>query len=276
MPIRRGGVKIVLISPTTKIYALVGKGISYSLSPYIHNFSFNKLNINAVYVVFDLNEDKFNKAIDGLLEVIEGVNVTIPYKELIIRHLDEVDEVTRRIGAVNTIYNKRGYNTDYIAIKKLVQRKLKSLNGFRCYIMGAGGAGKAAAYALGELGCKILINNRTKERALEVIKNLSSFGIEAEYVNDCNLNYDVLVNATPYPQNIREECIRGLLVVDLVYRPIKTYLILNAMKKGIDIIDGLSILINQAIEAQKIWFGKSLDEEQIREYICQEILSEEC
>jgi len=265
-----------LIDASTKVYALLGKGINYSLSPQIHNFVFNKLNINAVYVVFDLNEEKFYKAINGLLEVIEGFNVTIPYKEIIIKYLDDLEEGAKRIGAINTIYNKKGYNTDYIAIRKLVYEKIGKINGMRCYIVGAGGAGKATAYALGDLGCKVFISNRTKERALELVRNLNFYGIEAEYVSDCKLNYDILVNATPYPQNISQECVKGELVVDLVYRPVKTPLIMTALRKGLNVIDGLSILINQAIEAHRIWFGRSLDEGVIRDYICREILSGEC
>lgn len=84
------------INYDTKIFGVIGKDIKYTLSPYIHNFSFNLLGINAVYLVFDLSEEKFNKAINSLLEIAEGLNVTIPYKEKVIAHLNGMDEISKK------------------------------------------------------------------------------------------------------------------------------------------------------------------------------------
>ncbi|MEM0068530.1 MAG: shikimate dehydrogenase, partial [Saccharolobus sp.] len=91
------------IDYNTKIFGIIGKNINYTLSPYIHNFSFNLLGINGVYLVFDLDYTRFEKAIIGLLEIAEGLNITIPYKETIMKYLDWNDEITNKIGAANTV-----------------------------------------------------------------------------------------------------------------------------------------------------------------------------
>jgi shikimate dehydrogenase len=100
------------INASTKLYGLVGMEISYSLSPAIHNYVFDLLEDNSVYLAFSISEDRFEVAFKGLLEVSSGLNVTIPYKEKVIKYLRKLDPIAERVGAVNTIYMNRGYNTD--------------------------------------------------------------------------------------------------------------------------------------------------------------------
>ncbi|WP_338600106.1 shikimate dehydrogenase [Sulfolobus tengchongensis] len=257
------------INYDTKLFGLIGKDIKYTLSPYIHNFSFRSLGVNAVYLVFDMNEDRFERSIDGLLEIAEGLNVTIPYKEKVMKHLDRTDLLSSRIQAVNTIYKREGYNTDYVAVKNLVIKKVENISGFECYIYGAGGAAKAAAFALAEMGCTINIINRTKARAQELKTLLNKNGFEALIKEKCEKDNNlVLVNSTPDPNVVAEECVKkSNLVIEFVYKPVETELIKKAKKYGIKYINGLEILVNQAVEAEKIWFNKSVPDEKIIEYL---------
>lgn len=265
-----------MINYYTKLYGLLGKNINYTLSPIIHNFAFKKLGINAVYLVFDVNEDKFERVALGLLEMTEGFNITIPYKEKIIQYLNSLDPISKRIASVNTVYKKIGYNTDYLAVKKLVGQEVKELNGENCLIVGAGGAARAVAFALGDLGCRIFIHNRTAERGIKLVDDLKKENIDSKFVNSCDVEYTIIVNSTPNPDFIKEECIKGKLAVEMVYNPLLTSFLLNAKRKGLKTIDGLRILISQALEAEKIWFNKSLSEKEVLDYICQEILLEKC
>ncbi len=247
------------IDSSTRLCGLIGMGIRYTLSPAIHNYVFELSGFNAVYLAFDIAEEIFDKSIAGLIEITLGLNVTIPYKERIMGHIEKLDPVVSRIGAVNTIYGKTGYNTDYLAIKQLVEKKIGKLEGAECLVFGAGGAAKAASYALGDLGCSVYIVNRTRARAEELAERMRSHGYQAEAIQDCNsVKYDVILNATPDPSSIPKNCIKGSLAIDLVYRPVKTQLIEVAEKKHVNIIDGLQILVRQALLSQSIWQQRDL------------------
>jgi shikimate dehydrogenase len=144
-------------------------------------------------------------------------------------------------------------------------------------VAGAGGAAKASSYALGDLGGIVYIMNRTKARAENLVFRLRNAGYDAYIAENFGTNYDVILNATPNSSYIPSKCVEGLLVIDLVYKPVKTKLIRTAMDKGIPVIDGLEILIRQALIAQSIWQGKDLLylEEEVKKHICQEIPSVE-
>ncbi|AWR97645.1 shikimate dehydrogenase [Acidianus sulfidivorans JP7] len=258
----------MLIDYNTKLYGIIGNNISYTLSPAIHNFSFEKMQINAVYLAFDINQEKFERVIRGLLEIGEGFNVTIPYKEKIIHNLDDVDNISEMLGAVNTVYKLRGYNTDYKALVTLIKEKLGKESIESAVIFGAGGAAKAAAFALASYGSEIFIINRSLDRANKLVENLNKNKYKAKVIQSCNgIEYDVIVNATPNPLYIDKECIKGKLAIDFVYHPIITEFLDNSIKKGLKVINGLEILIYQALEAQKIWFGKSLSYEEVVNYL---------
>jgi shikimate dehydrogenase len=120
------------VDVTTNLYCLVGKGISYSLSPAIHNYIFNLIGENSVYLAFDIAEESFDTAFRGLLEISRGLNITIPYKERAIKYLEELEPTAEKIGAINTVYMKKGYNTDYLAIKQLVRERFGCKGFFIC------------------------------------------------------------------------------------------------------------------------------------------------
>ncbi|BBG24250.1 shikimate dehydrogenase family protein [Sulfuracidifex tepidarius] len=253
-----------MIDQQTKLLGVVGQNIGYTLSPAIHNFSFSSININAVYLSFDIKEDKFKKAIDGLLEVSLGLNFTIPYKERIIEFLDSIDDRAEKLGAVNTTVGRRGFNTDFEAVKTLVKERIDSLEGRKCLIYGAGGAARAASFALAELGCTILLVNRTKERAEELADRIRGYGYEAKVTEDCH-EADVTVNTTPDPEKL--PCHGSKLVIEFVYRPVETTLIKSAKSLGIDSINGIQILVRQALYAERLWFNNSVPDMKVLEYL---------
>lgn len=254
------------INYSTKLTGVLGSNIQYTLSPIIHNYSFSKIGVNAVYLAFDIPEEKFNKVAQVLIDLCVGLNITIPYKEKIMSFLDEVDEKARVIGAVNTISNKKGYNTDYVAIQSLVLEKLKSINGYTCLIFGAGGAAKAAAFALGDLGCSIFVYNRTPERGELLVTMLNRSGIKAELAKD-RKSADIIINAVPVQNFIDPSCVSGILAIDLLYSPVNTEFLKLAKLRGMKTINGVEVLVRQAIESEKLWFGKSLSDEEVLVYL---------
>ncbi|MDK6028092.1 shikimate dehydrogenase [Ignisphaera sp. 4213-co] len=259
-----------LIDAKTKIFGVLGHNISYTLSPAIHNYIFMEIGYNAVYLVFDVPENKFDYVAKALIDICEGFNVTIPYKEKIIPYLTHLDKSAEIIGAVNTVYRGRGYNTDYIATKKLFEKYRHSLEKGICYIFGAGGAARAAAAALGEQGCSIRIVNRSVDRALKMAKDLRKIvnSIEVANTSTCE-EAEVIVNATPDPSFIPDKCLHNnlKLVIEFVYRPVETLLVKKAIEKGIPVINGLEILVAQALEAQRIWLGIEFPFEKVVGYL---------
>jgi len=252
------------INYETKLLGVVGENISYTLSPAIHNFSFEKLGINAVYLAFDIKREDFDVIFNGLLKLAYGLNVTIPYKEEAIKYVKPNKEV-ERIGALNTIFKGQGYNTDYLAVKSLVNEKgIEKIE--NCTIFGAGGASRATVFALADLGCSINIINRSLERAEKLASELKEKGIYVKINSSCD-NSDVIANSTPNSDFIPDECIKGKLVIEFVYKPVSTSLIKRAESRGIKTINGLEILVRQAMEAEKIWFGKSLDDGEVVKYL---------
>ncbi|MEM0371910.1 MAG: shikimate dehydrogenase [Ignisphaera sp.] len=245
-----------IIDASTKLFGVVGRNIQYSLSPHIHNYVFRKTGRNAVYLAFDIPEERFRYLFPALIELCEGLNITIPYKEKAIEFLEDLDPIAKAIGAVNTIHKGVGYNTDYKAVEMFVKEYLRNIDRDICYIYGAGGAARAAAFALGKLGCRIVIINRSRWRAEKLVKDLAEYGIDAEVGESCKNRSRVVVNATPNPEIVPEACLDTDLVIEFVYRPIETPLVVKAKMKGIKVINGLEILVKQALEAQEIWFGK--------------------
>ena len=258
------------IDGKTELFGLLGSGVAYTLSPAIHNYIFEKLGYNAIYYPFDVPKEKFEKAVDALLELCKGLNVTIPYKEAVIPYLSSLDETAEKVGAVNTIYKRKGFNTDYTAVKRLASRHRELVEGLACYVFGAGGAAKAVAVALGELGCKkIVIVNRTLERAAEVVQRLKKMGFSAEVGSKlCDEKGVVVANATPNPDFVPNACAeKAQLVIELVYRPLETSLVKRALRAGAKVVNGVEVLVTQALDAQRIWLGIDFPAEEVLGYL---------
>lgn len=255
-------------------YGLLGYRISYTLSPIIHNTLYKLLNINAVYEVIDVEPERLTGVVDYLRN-INGFNITIPHKVSFIKYLDLTDETVEITGSVNTVkvVNGKfiGYNTDVSGIvNSLISLKISKLSEDNtALILGAGGAARAAIYALYIMGVRnFVVVNRSRERALETITYLSRSlsNVNFKYVvwdlrNDVASKSDIIVNCTPVGTCSNESPLdkpslsSNHLVIDLVYRPRITKLLSYAIQVGARIVDGLRILIYQALEAEKIWLN---------------------
>lgn len=282
------------INGKTKIIGVIGKNIKNSLSPLFHNQIILKYSLNFCYLPFQVAETDLGKAIQGIKALnIRGVNITFPYKEKAIEFLDKVEKSARRIGAVNTIVNNKGfltgYNTDVIGFKKSLQEDGEFvIKEKKAVILGAGGAARAVVYALLEEKIEeICIFNRTLEKAKKIKQNLSSFfpksrisvfPLEGEDLKDKIEKAHLLVNATSLGMPPRVDITPlpdeklfhpNLLVYDLIYHPARTLFLRQAERAGAKIINGLPMLVYQGIESFYLWTGFKPEGEEVLEIVRQ-------
>lgn len=263
----------------TKKYGLIGNPIERSLSPFIHNGLYKKLDINNIYLTFEVGED-LSEVVSSLKTLgIEGYNVTIPYKKEIIKYLDDIDRDAENIGAVNTVVNRDdrliGYNTDGIGFLKVIDDRSIDLKDKNILLLGSGGAANSIAMKLLDRDINSLyIYNRTMSMARNLKARLEKYHPSSK-IELCNIKelerekIDMIVNTSSvgmYP-NINESPIdlegfkNNLIIYDIVYKPLKTQLILDGISRGYNCINGIEMLVNQAIYSQEIWLDKKIDKE---------------
>jgi len=258
-----------MIDGHTQIYGILGRPVSHSLSPAMHNAAFRELKINAVYVAFPVTD--LHQAVAGLRGLdIRGVSVTIPFKEEIITLIDELDPQAARIGAVNTVVNRSGrlcgYNTDWLGALTALKAKT-SLQGQHVLILGAGGASRAIAFGILEEGGRVTLTDVDGPRAAALAKDLQVEAIPLDAVAQCNAA--ILINATPVGMEPKADDIpidpdllsRYQLVMDIVYKPLETRLLREAQARGAATIDGLQMLIHQATAQFELWTGRPAPQE---------------
>jgi shikimate dehydrogenase len=260
-----------------KCYGVIGNPIGHSLSPAMHNSQFNTFGIEAIYLPFHVNEEGLRNAIDGMRGLkIRGMSVTIPHKESIIKHLDEIDEEASKIGAVNTIINENnkliGTNTDGKGFISSVIDYGFSLKDKKVLIIGAGGASRAIIYRLSLSGVSsITVANRTTSRAKEL---LSEIGIDCRTtvisLNDVSEiidEFDLVVNTTSVGMspNISEipftfdKVKKGSHFIDIIYNPYETKFLNRASTLGATVQNGIGMFVHQGAIAFELWTGKKAD-----------------
>ena len=264
------------IKGSTNIVGLIGHPVEHSFSPPMHNAAFDELGMDYAYVAFDVNPNDLKTAIEGAQSLnIKGFNVTIPHKVDVMQYLDELDEVARLIGAVNTIdfKNLKGYNTDGIGAVKAIE-EVTSIKNKNVVVAGAGGASRAISFYIAKYGAESLtILNRNEAKAESLASDVSDSGLIGEVASDSiNAigNYmegaDVLIDTTPLGMhpNISDEPIvkadmmdEDLVVFDAVYNPNETVLIKEAIKANAKPVYGIKMLLYQGAESFKIWTGKT-------------------
>ncbi|MDO8427908.1 MAG: shikimate dehydrogenase [Candidatus Diapherotrites archaeon] len=261
-----------------KIFGLIGEHIQHSLSPAIHNHAFQKIGLNAHYILLDTPKNKLIKTIELIRQTpVTGGNVTIPFKTEIINHLDQLDPSAQTVAAVNTFVNEKGkltgYNTDGLGAIKAIQTKLNPKNKV-ITILGCGGAGKAIAHSLQLAGVsKINLMDLNKTKACELAKKLEEhskhkqitvvINTEQELLNELKKT-DILINCSPIGMSpnaddspISKQLLHSsLTVLDIVYNPIQTKLITDAKKLGCTVITGEKMLFEQALASFEIFTGK--------------------
>ena len=283
-----------MIDGKTKILGVIGDPIEHTFSPAMHNAGLDALKLNYIYLPFHVKPDRLKECIEGAKAMgIQGLNVTIPHKTNVMKHLDEIDQVASMIGAVNTIQfnyvqdnessnqdneinvTTRGFNTDGYGCVRAIEEKT-SINDKKVTITGAGGAARAVAFQIANSGIdelSILNRNASKAESLagDLRTNLEAIGIDigikAYGIDDLKRELsdsDIFIDTTPigmYP-NVDDKPIASadmfhedLLVNDIVYTPMETSLIKEAKLANATVVPGYKMLLYQGIRSFEIWLG---------------------
>ena len=244
-------------------YGLIGEKLSHSFSKEIHEAL-----ADYTYEIRELTPDEVAPFLAA--REFEGINVTIPYKEKVIPHLDEISDAAKIIGAVNTVKNVGGRligdNTDFYGMREMILRAGIEIKGKKALILGTGGTSKTAKAVLTDLGASEIIVVSRKE---------SDKTVTYETVLAHHSDAEIIVNTTPlgmYPNTdafpIDLYSFPNLTgVIDAIYNPLRTNLILEAQKLGIPAVGGLMMLILQAARTSEIFLGKKIDEKYVEKVI---------
>lgn len=278
-----------------KLYGVIGCPIHHSLSPVMHNDAFQTLGIDAHYHAFHVEKEALPAAIEGMRALgIAGMNVTIPHKTAVIPLLDEVDEMAKRIGAVNTIVreNERliGYNTDGPGfVRALIEETNTTIQGKRILVIGAGGAARGIYFSLANAGAEqVDICNRTKENAEQLIEesDLSVSGRAYSLTEaEARLSqYDIIINTTSVglspnvdamPLSL-EHLNEQTIVSDIIYNPFETKWLKEARKKGAIVQNGVGMFVYQGALAFEKWTGVFPDVERMKQVVIQQLGGKKC
>ncbi len=250
-----------------KHYALIGEKLGHSLSQPIHEAIFDRLGIQADYRLIEIpRNERFIPEVELLLRTLDGFNVTIPYKQDVMPLLSNIDPLAQAIGAVNTICDRKGYNTDAAGFTRMLHRYGIDPTGQDAFILGSGGTSKTVKACMQQLGARtVTVVSRHPEREGEisyadfyqvfpqvggVIVNASSAGMwpRKDENNICAI----------HPSRVDEMMRHATGVADVVYNPPHTFLTQAAERAGLPWCTGLYMLIEQAVQAEAIWQGRSL------------------
>ncbi len=256
--------RIEHVDAATRVYGVAGDPIAHSLSPGMLNAAFRRENVNAVYLALHA------KSLDDLLACvrdipIHGLSVTMPYKEDIIQHLDKTDALTAKIGACNTVVRSQdgklyGFNTDVAGVVRPLEQRIH-LQGAKILVLGAGGAARAAVFGLKERGADVCILNRTAGPAQKLAKQAKAKVINRSQLK--KLEFEVIINATPVgmegnkdPLPIAEAEFKAKYFFEMVYTPAETRMVKIARERGLHVILGSEMFVQQGARQFEIWSGK--------------------
>lgn len=285
------------INGRTKLVGLIGYPVKHSVSPAIHNSAFAALNLNWCYVPLPVLPERLGEAVAGLRALgFVGANVTVPHKEAVMSHLDDVTPEAQAIGAVNTIVVREdkliGYNTDWQGFLTALSEGSFDPQGQRVVVLGAGGAARAVVYALAQVRAQVTVLNRTLARAQTLVQDFSllfpslsllSLPLTPQTLEEQTAEAHLLVNATPigtwpeideslWPEDLAFP--GHLTVFDLVYNPRETKLLRQARRAGTKVIGGLGMLVHQGAAAFELWTGEKAPVEMMYEVASRGAFSE--
>jgi 3-dehydroquinate dehydratase/shikimate dehydrogenase len=257
--------RIERFTRAAKIYGVIADPIRHSISPAVHNRAFQSRHLDAVYLPFLVQPAQLKDFfVLGDKLPVSGFSVTIPHKQKVIRYLDVVEPLARRIGAVNTVWRRagrwRGTNTDVEGVLVPLRKQCNPAKS-SILVVGNGGAARGAAFALAEAGAKVTLTGRNLDRVRALAKVCNAVPVSREQAE--TEYFDALVHCTPvgmYPHN--NECffrdrIPADLVFDMVYNPIETLLIRRAAAEKKTVLPGLQMFLEQAAHQFQIWTGES-------------------
>ncbi len=263
------------INSKTSLYCVIGDPIEHSMSPVMHNIAFSDTGYNGVYTAFRVQD--LSAAVSGIRSLgINGASVTIPHKVAIMALLDDIDEQAVKIGAVNTVVNRdghlSGYNTDCLgAVNALLEKT--DIKGRNVIMIGAGGAARAAAFGILAEGGKLKIVNILQDEGEALAKDL---GVDYYPLQDyTDYDCDILINATPLGMVPDVDIMplepaylsKNMVVMDIVYNPIKTRLLKEAEKIGCVTVDGVSMFVYQGVAQFEMWTGEKAPVNSMRQVV---------
>lgn len=285
-----------MISGKTGICGIIGDPVEHSMSPLMQNAAFRRLGLDYLYVPFRVRRELLDRALEGVRALnIRGLNVTTPHKVAVMSLLDEIDPLAKRIGAVNTIVNDdgvlSGYNTDAAGFLRALLEKGIEPKGRNVVVLGAGGASRAVSLVLAERGSKVVVLNRTLDRAKEVANRVSGVSrneVRALELDRDNLSgalgeADILVNTTSVGMSpntgespVASDLLKPSLVVfDIVYSPVRTKLLKEAEEAGALAVSGLDMLVWQGAIAFEKWTGLAAPSELMKEEVARAVAGDE-
>lgn len=247
------------------LYGLIGEKLGHTYSPQIHNKILEETHTNGYYGLFQVRKENLKYIISGLKALgYKGINVTIPYKLDIIKYLDSLSPEASKIGAINVVSIDKngmatGYNTDYYGFGMMIDHANVKLDGETAVILGTGGASKAVTQYLKDNGIKdiIIVSRDSKAAKQKYPDDKIIMYDELNTINNCS----IIINCTPVGMFPRTEfspidkkyLTKFNTAIDLIYNPSDTLFLKESKEKGLKTINGLYMLIAQAVKSQEIW-----------------------
>jgi 3-dehydroquinate dehydratase / shikimate dehydrogenase len=266
----RSTYRIEQVDAATRVYGVAGDPVAHSLSPAIMNAALRRENVNGVYLA--LHARTLKDLLACVRDIpIHGLSITMPYKEAILKHLDNTDSHTAKIGACNTVVRAQdgklyGFNTDAAGVVRPLEQRLV-LEKARILVLGAGGAARAAVYGLKERGAEVYILNRSAGPAQKLAHSARARLMKRPDLKKAA--FDVIINATPVGMGntrespLNENEINAKFVFDMVYDPAETRLMKMAKERGAQVIPGIEMFVHQAARQFEIWTGKPAPSEEM-------------
>lgn len=257
-------------------YGLIGGRLGHSLSPQIHKLFFTYTGVAGTYNLLETEAENLPKLLSEMKKNYRGSNVTIPHKLAVIPLLDQLSDEAKAIGAVNTIWftegKLKGYNTDYFGFARMLEYNQIKVTGNTAAVLGSGGAARAVVkYLTDEQAEKIYLVTRNVE---QVDKSFQDLAPQLEFIDYAaleNISGEIIINCTPVGMYPKTDCspVKDAVLanfnnaVDLIYNPAQTKFLQAAAKAGKKAVNGLFMLVAQAVAAQEIWQQQKYDSELI-------------
>lgn len=266
-----------IIDTSTKLCAVIGNPVAHSLSPRMHNAAYEAAGLNFVYLAFHVTDLPGFLAGMRAMPSFRGVSVTIPHKRAVMSLLDDVEDMARHVGSVNTITNENGRligsTTDGPGTLRSFAEAGVNLAGSNVLMLGTGGAVRAVAFAIAEMttAARVTILGRTPAHVHELVRDLRQAGSDhvhggslADDLESAMNSHDIVIQGTSVGMepNDGDSCVpkqwfrREQTVFDMVYRPHETRLLREAKDAGCRVIHGIEMLINQAALQFEQWTGE--------------------
>ncbi len=263
--------RIDQVDIATKVYGVAGDPVRHSLSPAMMNAAFRRETVNAVYLALQTTDLKDLVKLASEIP-LQGLSVTMPFKQSILPFLENTDPLSAKIGACNTLLRAQdgklyGFNTDVAGIIAPLEKRMP-LRGAKVLVLGAGGSARAAVFGLKDKGAEVHILNRTVETAQKLARQAGAKTFKREAL--AKTPFDVVINATPVGMAgskaaplFQAKELNAKLVFDLVYNPIETPLIRMARQQNIPFITGVEMFVQQGARQFEIWTGKPAPQEEM-------------